>query len=104
MMTMDNGKEFVGKMFQNVLVEYGIKVHRIHPGNPEENAKIERFWSTLEGAIVDRSNIEAVVNEYNTKWPHRGLREILGRSCTPEEAWQTEPHYEGKSNLGFDYY
>jgi transposase InsO family protein len=104
MITTDNGKEFTGQEFTKILDDFKIKHHRINPGNPEENAKIERFWGTLQRAIVDRSNVDAVVNEYNTMWPHRGLKVMLGRESTPEEAWTSEPHYEGRTDLGLVYY
>ena len=41
MITIDNGTEFIGQQFQNVLEEFNIKCHRTHPYTPQENGKIE---------------------------------------------------------------
>jgi transposase InsO family protein len=99
MIVIDNGKEFIGEDFQRVLRDNGIQVHRIHVGVPEENAKIERWWGTLERTIVDHSKLQSFVNEYNTAWSHRGLKRLAGKKMTPEEAWNTFEHYEGKEDL-----
>ena len=46
---IDNGKEFIGEEFQEVLRFNGILDHRINVGQPEENGKIKRFWALLKG-------------------------------------------------------
>ena len=83
---IDNGKEFIGKDFQNVLRKKTIKDYRIHVGQPEENGKIERFWKTLENTLINRSQLDEFVQEYNTVWNHRGLKEMTGIKMTQEEA------------------
>ena len=101
---IDNGKEFIGKEFQEVLKSKGIKEPRIHVGEPEENGKIERFWGTLERTLIDRSKLQEFVDEYNKIWSHRGLKSIMKRKMTPEEAWRKMDHYEGRDDLVIDYY
>jgi transposase InsO family protein len=93
MLTIDNGKEFIGINFQDILSREDIKQHRIHPGNPEENGKIERFWGTIDRALKDRTKIEEFVREYNTVWPHSSLKALTGKSMTPQQAWDEMDHY-----------
>jgi transposase InsO family protein len=105
--TMDNGGEFIGPEFQDVLAQSSIKQHRIHPHNPEENGKIERLWFTLECSIVDRNDLDGWVNEYNTCWPHSSLKklDVRHRALTPSEAWSMWERLEGhqESELTIDY-
>jgi transposase InsO family protein len=96
MITSDNGTEFVGKDFKDALIDLGIRHHRIHAGEPEENAKIERWWGTLENSIIDDGDLQLVVTEYNITWKHRELYRLTGIQMTPADAWRSMPHYEGR--------
>lgn len=43
----DNGSEFTGAQFQQMLVDYDIQHHRIPPGKPMFNGYCERFQRTI---------------------------------------------------------
>jgi len=43
----DNGGEFIGKAFQDVLRRIGAKHERTIPGTPQQNGAAERYWRTL---------------------------------------------------------
>ena len=106
--TIDNGGEFIGPEFQQVLQEKGIECHRTHPRTPEENGKIERFWKTLEmgrasGLVLDNAYITEIISEYNNVWKHNSLRKQLGKSMTPLQAWMTLQHYNGQSDAEIVY-
>jgi transposase InsO family protein len=92
--TIDNGKEFVGTTFQQILAESETLDHRTHPYSPEENGKIERFWETLD-ATIDYSQsyslIGDFIHEYNEIWPHMALcRTEDGHriEAVPGEVWR----------------
>ncbi len=100
---IDNGKEFVGKTFKNALKNRKIKCHAVKPYTPEENGKIERFWQTIERSKPKDKRLrgeylDLLINEYNTMWNHKGLKEITNLDMTPEEAWNTMPHYSGQAD------
>ena len=103
MLTIDNGTEFIGHEFQDVLNQNGITPHRTHPYTPEENSKIERWWRTLEQTIVHRDNLQGFVDEYNRFWPHAALKSREGNPLTPQEAWDSFEHYEGHDDLEIIY-
>lgn len=84
---IDNGTEFVGHPFQSFLKSHGINQWRTQPYTPEQNGKIERWWKTLDDSIVDHQKLQELVNEYNNFWPHKALKELLGKSITPQEAY-----------------
>ena len=96
MITIDNGTEFIGEQFQNVLTEFNIQCHRTHPYTPEENGKIERWWKTFDQAVFHRNSIDVIVNEYNYFWPHRSLQELTHCQMTPAQAWILMDHWENK--------
>jgi hypothetical protein len=91
----DNGKEFTGSFFTQVLREHHIKHYTTHPYTPEENAKLERWWGTLEGAVINQQDLEMLVKEYNFNWPHKELQRMTGKKMTPADAWRSFKRYEG---------
>ena len=100
---IDNGKEFTGSEFQDVLKRYGVESHAVSPYTPQENGKIERFWQTLEQSKPKEKRfrneyLDKIINEYNTTWFHSGLKEITGENMTPEQAWLTMQHYNGQQD------
>ncbi|KAH0786338.1 DDE-type integrase/transposase/recombinase [Histomonas meleagridis] len=106
--TIDNGGEFVGEEFQHVLDEKGIECFRTHPRTPEENGKIERFWSTLEkaraaGRILDIPYIDLIITEYNNAWLHSSLKKQFHFPLTPLNAWNTMEHYNGQIDADIVY-
>jgi transposase InsO family protein len=91
--TIDNGKEFIGSAFQEILRQYCISDHRTHPYIPQENGKIERWWGTLERTLLQRDKLDDFVNMYYSVWSHEALSEMLGKRTTPDETWATMEHY-----------
>lgn len=81
--TTDNGKEFTGKDFTDMLTQLGIKQHKSKPRNPEENGKIERFWQNIE-ALSNYNDIPALILIYNYSMTQKILKSYTGRKCTPE--------------------
>ena len=89
---IDNGGEFVGAPFQQVLELHGIKDWRTQPYTPQQNGKMERWWQTYESS-KGNSHLQSVVNEYNTAWRHSGLRQLTGKWITPADMWLNETHW-----------
>lgn len=104
---IDNGKEFIAKCFVSALNLYGINKHNVHPYTPEENGQVERFWYTIERAKVRPlrgSYLESLIEQYNKFWVHGGLKEITQRNLTPNQAWDSMPHYIGQDDANYIYY
>ena len=106
-MVIDNGTEFIGVNFQQVLANNDILEHRTHPYTPQENGKIERWWQTLEKSATQplaEPYLTWLIGEYNGKWDHIGLKELTGKFMTPNEAWSSMEHWENHlDSLGYDY-
>jgi len=99
MMTIDNGTEFIGEHFQNVLKKYGILCHRTHPYSPEENGKIERWWRTIDPCLRKGTSLQEIIYEYNHNWPHRALYDLTKKKTTPYFAWVNWEHWENKKDM-----
>lgn len=79
----DNGPEFISKHFKKWLSTNEIKWEQIRPGNPQENALIERFNGTFRAEVLDanilqnlshcRKLTDAWIKEYNQERPHESL-------------------------------
>lgn len=83
----DNGSEFIGRKFQDVLVSYDIKHLRIPPGKPVCNGYCERFQRTIFEELYQKifrkrlfNNLSELNKEldqylyfYNFERPHFGL-------------------------------
>jgi transposase InsO family protein len=92
----DNGGEFRGRAFTNLLAEFGIRAWYGEPYTPQQNGKMERFWGTLERSVTDSRNPTAVTNfltEYNLHWKHSGI------GMTPAEARFRIPNYRTVEGL-----
>jgi transposase InsO family protein len=79
----DNGGEFVGKKCVGVLEENRISRWNTKPHTPQQNGKMERFWTTIEKCRNNECRetlIAEIISEYNQKWIHRILQ------MTPERA------------------
>jgi transposase InsO family protein len=91
----DNGKEFTGHDFEQVLRDNQIKHYYTHPYTPEENAKLERWWGTLEGSIINQEDLDTLVKEYNFNWVHKELERMIAQKIAPADAWKSFKRYEG---------
>lgn len=103
MITIDNGGEFVGTDFQDVLKAHKIKCNKTFPYTPEMNGKIERWWKTLEMAKTYDCTLEDVVLEYNTVWKHSALKPLIGHKATPAFAYETMERWEEGKLFDLDY-
>ena len=79
----DNGPEYVSAAIQDWAAESGIKLEYIQPGNPQQNAYVERFNRTVRYEWLSQyywSNLEEVqafatqwMWSYNNDRPHMAL-------------------------------
>jgi putative transposase len=86
----DNGPELRGRVLDQWVYEYGVKLQFIAPGKPLQNAYIESFNARLREECFNqhvflslddaRSKIERWRVEYNRERPHSSLGNL-----TPEE-------------------
>ncbi|REG77472.1 putative transposase [Marinomonas pollencensis] len=78
----DNGPEFISHDFVNWAKHHNIRIDYIQPGNPQQNAYIERYNRTARYGWVSKHLFETLeeVENYATKWlwfynherPHTG--------------------------------
>lgn len=92
-LTTDNGMEFKGKDFEDGLKQHGILHYYIRPRNPEENAKIERWWQHIE-KLESYQDIGIVVELYNNTLYHSALTPYLGQKSTPANAYDMLPKFD----------
>ncbi len=66
----DNGPEFISHEFTNWAKRKGIRIEYIQPGNPQQNAYIERHNRTVRYSWVSKHLFESLeeVQEYATEW------------------------------------
>ncbi|KAI5545355.1 ribonuclease H-like family [Trichomonas vaginalis G3] len=91
MIVMDNGREFTGKAFKDVLDKFGIKSWHTQPYTPCQNGKIERSWKTIfkskvEGVPIEEQ-LEFLFKRYNEMWLNRLLSVLYGKNTCPKQAW-----------------
>jgi transposase InsO family protein len=104
-LTTDNGAEFVGSEFQDVLTGAGVSNWRTRPYTPQQNGKMERYWGTIEKAISTYAYLHQTIGDYNCNWSHNALRRISPseKKTTPWEAWHDWKHWEGHTDLDLVY-
>ena len=86
----DNGPEFTSRAMLAWADENDVRLHFIEPGKPTQNAFIESFNGKFRDECLNenwfknlgdaRKKIEYWRHDYNTKRPHRSLRQM-----TPQE-------------------
>ena len=79
----DNGREFIAATLLQWLAERGVETAFIEKGSPQQNPYVERFNGTMrdeklngeefESVLEARVVLQAWVEEYNERRPHRGL-------------------------------
>lgn len=87
---LDNGPEFIAKIFLQWAKLRGIEIMHIQPGKPAQNAFIERFNRTYREDVLDaywfgsinevRKITDEWLNDYNYHRPHSSLNNL-----TPKE-------------------
>jgi transposase InsO family protein len=60
----DNGGEFIGWAFQQVLLEFNVKFSHTAPRTPEQNVKIERLWRTLEKSRKGSVDLRKITRDH----------------------------------------
>ena len=79
----DNGLEFVGAEFEQMLTELGIRHHTSNPHTPQQNSVVERFNGTLKRSLYQQMHAKGtrrwvdqlpiLTSNYNNLY-HRSIR------------------------------
>lgn len=66
----DNGPEYINGTFLNWAERQGIRLDHIQPGNPQQNAYIERYNRTVRYDWLSHYLFESIdeVQDYATQW------------------------------------
>ena len=80
---VDNGPEYISSALADYCAERGVELDFIEPGNPQQNAYVERFNRTFREDILDANALlslqhaQALIDEwradYNCTHPHSSL-------------------------------
>lgn len=62
----DNGPEYISSKLVLWAEKHGIRLEHIQPGNPQQNAYVERYNRTVLGHYLFESITE--VQEHTTRW------------------------------------
>jgi putative transposase len=95
---LDNHASFSGYDLRLLCARLGIHLVHSRPGDAPSKGKIERFWRTLRGQLVERIDLERVttIDEFNLRlwtwvemeYHHQPHSSLSGR--TPLEVWESE--------------
>jgi len=100
---VDNGPEFTAQPFVDWCAGYGIAIHYIQPGKPDQNAYIERFNRTYRTEVLNAHLFESVAElqaitdawlvVYNQERPHDSLGRVppltfLPRPTAGQSPWE----------------
>ena len=86
----DNGPEYISAALQNWANKRGIRIEYIQPGNPQQNAYVERFNRTLRYKWLAQYLFDIVceVQDFATRWlwnyNHGRTNMVLG-GFTPKQ-------------------
>lgn len=107
-MISDNGKQFVGKDYQELLSIHGLKHSRTSPYYPQSNGKLERFHQTIKGSegignkhLSNIDHAKEVINIFVGKYNNERLHSAVGY-VTPNDmlqARQSEIHQQRDEKL-----
>ena len=66
----DNGPEYISAALQNWASRRGVRIEYIQPGNPQQNAYVERFNRTVRYEWLAQYLFESIgeVQEFATRW------------------------------------
>ena len=95
---LDNHASFSGYDLRLLCARLGIHLVHSRPGDAPSKGKIERFWRTLRGQVIERLDLERVttLDEFNLRlwtwvemeYHHQPHSSLSGR--TPLEVWESE--------------
>ncbi|CCF70648.1 integrase core domain-containing protein [Xanthomonas citri] len=70
---LDNGPEFISAALRQWAQQHGVTLIHIQPGNPTQNAYIERFNRTFRTEVLDRFVFTTLeeVRRMAEDWRHR---------------------------------
>ncbi len=105
---VDNGPEFISKVFQEYCKGKGIEILYIQPGKPTQNAYVERFNRLYREDILDAylfSSIEQVrilterfQSDYNNHHPHASLGKMSPIEYLHDEENESSENVKAKMN------
>lgn len=100
MIKTDNEAVFTSKVFRLALFLFGIRHHRIDPGCPWQNGRIERFFGSLKEkldrlAVDSFDALNAALGEFRFFYNHVRSHQNL-KDRTPAEAWAGIDPYAAK--------
>ena len=88
---VDNGSEFIAKVFQTWCFNHRIAIKYIQPGKPMQNAYVERFNRTFREDVLDAYIFESIQQvrilaenwrkDYNQYHPHKSLMGMSPNRC-----------------------
>ena len=66
----DNGPEFISQELEQWADRHGIQLEFIQPGNPQQNAYVERYNRTVRYSWLSQFQFESIqeVQDYATRW------------------------------------
>lgn len=102
---VDNGPEFISRVFHQWALSRGILIEHIRPGKPQDNAYIESFNGKFRDECLNehwfltvqdaQQKIEAWRNQYNRQRPHSSLSGLTPYAFFKEQ--QTKNLTRGKT-------
>jgi putative transposase len=105
MLRMDNGPELISKALVEWRQSRCIEMRHIQPGQPDQNAYIERLDRSYRQDVLDAylfgsiDEVKALTDEWledhNTAMPHDGLGQVPPRTFLP----RSNPARESSSEL-----
>jgi putative transposase len=66
----DNGPEFISHLLTEWAAQNNIKLHYIQPGNPQQNAYVERYNRTVRYSWLNQYLFDSIeeVQDFATRW------------------------------------